>query len=66
MFTQSSIVSWVNDPFLLHPSAPRSYGTIHDGLCRRFHQKGLANGKLAILPTHHHQFRAELSGLRWL
>ena len=51
MFTQSSIVSWVNDPFLLHPSAPHSYGTIHDGLCRRFHQKGLNNGKLAILPT---------------
>ena len=49
MFTQSSIVSWINDPFLLHPSALRSYGTIDDGFCHRFHQKGLANGKLAIL-----------------
>ena len=51
---------------ILHPSAPRSDSAIHNDCCCRLHQKGLASGKLTILPTLHHQFCAELSGLRWL
>ena len=66
MITQSSIVSWVNDPFLLHPYVPRLERAIHGGFCRHLHQQGLANGKLAIFPTQHHQFCSELSGIRWL
>ena len=31
MATQSFIVGWVNDPLLLHPSAPRSDNTMRDG-----------------------------------
>ena len=66
MSTQSSIVGWVNVPFLLHLSAPRSDNTMRGGFCCRLHQQGLVHGELAILPTRHQRFRAELSGLRWL
>ena len=60
MFTQSSIVGWVNNPFLLHPSAPRSDNTMCDGFCRRLHQQGLAHGKLAIILPGINNFRTKL------
>ena len=49
MFTQSSIVGWVNDPFLLHPSAPRSNNTMHDGFAAASINRGwpMANWPLS-------------------